>query len=231
MPLQIQIPLRFNITGSQDLAIMAKIGVDVSDGTKLAGFSTAANVDAGAFTGVLRIAGSLSADAIKGGSNADIIYGLGGADTLTGNGGADQFRLAKFYNATDTITDFVKGTDKVGLNQFNFANTTATQAGAALSTTDYVENRAGITSIGAADALKVIELQTSLTGGQIAADNGAAVEAYVLVHNTTSGKAELWHDNNWSDAANRSQIVTYDNVVDLAGVQGFSNTDFVEYTY
>ncbi len=221
----------FNITGSHDVSIMAKAGVDISDGTKLAGFSNAANVDANTFTGVLRIAGSLLDDVIKGGSAADIIYSLGGADTLTGNNGADQFRLAEFYNTTDTITDFVKGTDKVGLNQFDFGNTTATQAGATLSTTDYVENRTGITSIGNADAKKVIELQTSLDGGQIAADTGAAVEAYVLVHNTTSGKAELWYDDNWSDAVSRDHIVTYDNIVDLVGVQGFSNADFVEYAY
>lgn len=221
----------FNITGSHDLTIMARAGVDISDGTKLAGFSDAANVDASAFTAILRIAGSLSDDVIKGGSGADIIYGLGGADTLTGNDGADQFRLAEYYSTTDTITDFVKGTDKVGLNQFDFGSTTATQEGATLSITDYVENRTGITSIGNADAKKVIELQTSLDGGQIATDAGAAVEAYVLVHNTTSGKAELWYDDNWSDAGSRNHIVTYDNIVDLVGVQGFSNTDFVEFTY
>lgn len=221
----------FKITGSHDVTLMAKAGVDISDGTKLAGFSDAANIDASAFTGILRIAGSLSDDVIKGGSGSDIIYSLGGTDTLTGNNGTDQFRLAEFYNTTDTITDFVKGTDKVGLNQFDFGNTTATQAGATLSTTDYVDNRAGITSIGSADAKKVIELQTSLSSSQIAADAGAAVEAYVLVHNTTSGKAELWYDDNWSDAGSRSHIVTYDNVVDLVGVQGFSNSDFVEYTY
>lgn len=221
----------FNITGSHDLVIMAREGVDISDGTKLAGFSNAANIDATTFSGILRIAGSLSDDVIKGGSGDDIIYGLGGDDTLTGNDGADQFRLAEYYNTTDTIIDFVRGTDKVGLNQFDFGNTTATQAGAALSTTDYVENRSGITSIGNADAKKVIELQTSLDGGQIATDTGAAIEAYVLVHNTTSGKGELWYDDNWSDADNRSHIVTYDNVVDLTGVKSFSNSDFVEYTY
>ena len=221
----------FKITGSHDVTIMAKAGVDISDGTKLAGFSSAVNVDASTFTGVLRIAGSLLDDVIQGGSEADIIYSLGGADILTGNDGADQFRLAEFYKTTDAITDFVKGTDKVGLNEFDFGNTTATQAGATLSTTDYVENHSGITSIGNADAKKVIEMQASQDSGQIAANTGAAVEAYVLVHNTTSGKAELWYDDNWSDAGDRDHIVTYDNVVDLVGVQGFSNSDFVEYAY
>jgi hypothetical protein len=221
----------FKITGSHDVAIMAREGVDISDGKKLAGFSDAANVDASAFTGVLRIAGSLSNDVIMGGSGPDIIYGLGGADRLTGNGGADQFRLAKFYNATDTITDFIKGTDKVGLNEFDFSATTATSAGAPLLVADYVDNRTGITSIGNADAKKVIELQASLDSGQIQSDNGAAVEAYVLVHNTTTGKAELWYDSNWSNGGSRSHIITFENIVDLAGVKGFTSSDFVEYAF
>jgi hypothetical protein len=221
----------FEITGSHDLAIMAKAGVDVSDGTKLAGFSNAANIDASAFSGILRIAGSLSDDVITGGSGADILYGLGGTDRLTGNGGADQFRLAEFYNRTDTITDFAQGVDKVGLNQFNFANTTATTEGAALLISDYVDNRSGITSIGNADAKKVIELQATLDGNQIASDSGAAVEAYVLVFNTTSGKAELWYDSNWSNSGSRSHIVTFENITNLVGVQDFSNGDFAEYVF
>lgn len=221
----------FNITGSHDLSIMAKVGTDLSTNNKLYGFSTAVNVDASNFTGVLRIAGSTGDDVIKGGSNADIIYSQSGADTLTGNGGADQFRLNGNNNQVDSITDFIQGTDKIGLNQFDFTNTTATQAGAELNTNDYIDNRDGITNIGSADADKVIELQTALNGGQIAADTGAAVEAFVVVYNTTSGKAELWYDNDWSTAGSRDHVVTFDNVVDLAGVKSFSNLDFVEYTF
>lgn len=221
----------FSITGTHDLSLMAKAGVDISNGQKLAGFSNAANIDASSFTGVLRIAGSLSDDVIKGGSHSDIIYGQGGADTLTGNGGADQFRLSGYNNNADLITDFNNGTDKIGLNQFDFSNTTATQGGALLSITDYVENRLGITNIGNADSQKIIELQSSLNGDQISTDTGAAVDAFVLVHNTTSGQAELWYDNDWSSSTNRDQVVTFDNITDLVGVQSFSNSDFVEYTY
>ncbi len=221
----------FSITGSHDLSIMAKAGVDVSDGSKLAGFSSAANIDASTFTGVLRIAGSLSDDVIKGGSNSDIIYSLGGADTLTGNGGSDQFRLAEFFNQTDIILDFNQDSDKVGLNEFDFSNTSATQAGANLSTEDYVENRLGITNIGSADEHKVIELQSSLSNDQISSDTGAAIEAFVVVHNTTSGKAELWYDNDWSTSSNRDHVITFDNITDLTGVQSFDSADFVEYTF
>lgn len=222
----------FDVTGSHDLTILAKAGVDVSDGQKIAGFSNAVSVDASGFTGILRIAGSNSDDVIKGGSANDIIYGMGGDDTLTGNGGSDQFRLAEFYNKTDTITDFAKGSDKVGLNEFDFTNTTATQAGATLASADYVENLNTVSNISGAEDKKLVELQTSLSNAQITGQTStAAAEAYVLVHNTTTGKAEVWYDSNWNDTGSRQHIITFDNVIDLTGVTGFSNTDFVEYAY
>jgi hypothetical protein len=219
--------VNFTITGSQDLAIGAKEGVDLSS-SRTMGFSSAANVNASDFTGILRIAGSNSSDVITGGSGDDIIYGLGGADTLTGNGGMDQFRMVG-SNGTDVIKDFVKGTDKVGFNNINFADTSATSAGVTLASTDYIDNRSGITSIGNADDNKVIELQSSLSTSQIQTDVGAAVDAYVIVFNSTTNKGELWFDQNWSDAGNRSQVAVFDDVTTLAGVTTFSNTDFVEF--
>lgn len=219
----------FTITGSQDLTIGAKEGVNLSSSSDTFGFSNAANVNASAFTGVLRIAGSVFGDVLVGGTKNDIMYGLGGTDVLTGNDGMDQFR---FVGATgpDRITDFTNGTDKIGSNEVNFGNTTATSAGAVLNTADYVDNRNGITDIGAADDDKVIELQSALSTAQIQNDTGATIEAYVLVFNSTTGRGELWHDNDWATTANRDHVATFDNVVNLTGVTGFSNTDFVEFT-
>jgi hypothetical protein len=220
------------ITGSHDLTILAKAGVDVSDAQKIVGFSKAANIDASDFSGALRIAGSLHDDIITGGSGNDIIYGMGGNDTITGNGGSDQFRLAEFYNKTDIIKDFSKGSDKVGLNQFDFTNTTQTQAGATLASTDYVENLNGITQMSSSEDKKLVELQTSVSGTQIASQtSSSAAEAYVLVHNSTTNKAEIWYDSDWSGTGNRSHILTLDNIVDLSGLIGMSNTDFVEYSF
>ncbi|OUS14163.1 hypothetical protein A9Q89_01470 [Gammaproteobacteria bacterium 53_120_T64] len=218
----------FTITGSQDLTIAAKEGVNLSSSSDTLGFSNAANVNAANFTGSLRIAGSNSGDVITGGSGDDIIYGLSGADTLTGNAGSDQFRMVG-TNGTDNIKDFVNGTDKIGFNNVAFANTNATSAGATLASTDYVDNRSGITSIGTSDDNKVVELQSSLSSSQIQSDLGANVDAYVLVFDSTTNKAELWHDANWSDANNRSHVATFDDVVTLVGVQAFSNTDFIEF--
>ena len=217
----------FKITGSQSLTIGPKEGDPLSSNSKTMGFFEAANVDASDFTGVLRISGSRLADVIKGGSGNDIIYGLGGNDSLTGNGGSDQFRMVG-TGGTDSIKDFLQGTDKIGINNVDFSNTTATSAGATLSALDYVDNRSGITSIGAADDKKVIELQTALSTSQIQTDAGAAVEAYLLVFNSTTNKGELWFDDDWSDAG-RSHVATFDNVTDLVGLIGFQNTDFVEF--
>ena len=215
----------FTITGSQALNIGAAAGV-----AGMLGFTNAASVDGSAATGVLRIAGSAVADQIKGGAGNDIIYGLGGNDLLTGNGGADQFRYTAGNEGTDRITDFTVGTDKIGTNFIAFAGTTASAAGATLVATDYEAARNDITGIVAGDTLKVIELQTGLTTAQITAQVGAAADALVLVFNTTTNKGELWYDNDWSNVATRSQVATFDNIVDLAGVKAFSNTDFVEFT-
>lgn len=221
----------FTITGTHDLNIGAKEGAAMSSSSDTQGFTSGVNVNASNFTGNLTVSGSgdSGGDTLTGGDGNDIFYGMGGKDKLTGNDGADQFRYIGRFNSDDTITDFAKGTDKVGFNNFDFGNTTATTAGATLSSDDYVDNRAGITSMGSADDKKVIELQTALSGSQIASDVGSAIEAFVLVMNSTSGKGELWYDANWSSTSNRDLVATFDNVTDLTGVQGFSNTDFVEF--
>jgi hypothetical protein len=218
----------FRITGSQNLTIEAKEGVDLSTNSRTFGFTNAANVDASIFTGVLRIAGSRSDDVIAGGNGNDIIYGLGGNDTLTGNGGSDQFRMVG-SSGTDIIKDFATGMDKIGFNNLDFSNTTATSAGATLSTQDYVDNRASINAIGAGDDKKVIELQSALSTTQIQTDTGGTAAAYVLVFNSTKNKGELWFDTNWSDSNSRSQVATFDNITSLAELTGFKSTDFVEF--
>ena len=84
------------------------------------------------------LTGFTGADTIVGGAGNDTITGLQGADTLTGGAGADTFvfglnvaNVAQVSGATltDTITDFVSGTDKLSLTQAtsflgNYANVT-----------------------------------------------------------------------------------------------------------
>jgi Ca2+-binding RTX toxin-like protein len=62
------------------------------------------------------LTGGGGVDTISGGAGADSITGGGGADTVTGGAGADDFIFALTDStnaATDTITDFVSGSDEV----------------------------------------------------------------------------------------------------------------------
>ena len=70
------------------------------------------------------LVGDAKANAINGGDGDDVVVGGGGIDTLTGGLGADLFMFNAIKDgggateagaASDTITDFVSGTDKVGI--------------------------------------------------------------------------------------------------------------------
>lgn len=114
--------------------------------TAAAGFS----LTTGAGNDVLT--GGSGADALIGGAGNDTINGGVGKDTLTGGAGVDTFSITQpaagsvtsTLAASDVITDFVSGTDKIALSQSvtaflgNFANLTAAHAAAA------ADGRAGL---------------------------------------------------------------------------------------
>ena len=161
----------------------------------------------------------------------DILYGLGGDDVLIGNEGADQFRLAS-WTGIDDIIDFTSGEDVIGLNRIEFQNTTASFDGQVLDSEDYVENIMALSNMSRAEDKKLVELHSAASSTQISlTDTSAAVEAYVLVFNLTSGEGELWYDQDWSTSDDRFHAATLSNVQDPLDLVGFSNTDFVEYLF
>ena len=104
-------------------------------------------------------------------------------------------------------------------------------AGITLNAADY-QNRSAITDIAAGlpgDNNKVVEIQTAQTTAQITGLTPASVNAYVLVFNSDTGRGELWHDANWSDAGGRVQMATFDDITDLTQLLGLDNTKFVEW--
>jgi hypothetical protein len=66
------------------------------------------------------ITGTASADTIQGGGGNDTITGAGGADSLAGGAGADHFVFNFPSEGTDTISDFVSGTDKLEISASGF---------------------------------------------------------------------------------------------------------------
>jgi Ca2+-binding RTX toxin-like protein len=59
--------------------------------------------------------GTIGADTINGYRGDDILNGNSGDDFLTGGRGADRFVFSGTHFGHDTITDFVRGTDKISL--------------------------------------------------------------------------------------------------------------------
>lgn len=223
-------PSNFSISGSQALTITAEAGINLNAASDEAGFESGVNLDGSNASGALRLAGSNTDDAIQGGLGNDIFYGMGGSDVLTGNEGADQFRFSN-NNGTDEIKDFTAGVDKIGLERVDFQNTTASSAGTALNTEDYVQNLLAVANLSSADSDKVVELQNAATANQITQTTVGATDTYLVVFNQTSGKGELWFDADWSSASGRSMTAEFDNITDVASLIGLTNTDFVEYTF
>ena len=123
-----------NVTGTNTIGAGTAVtttGLNVSDTTigssgltfesiRTNGVPATNLVNTGSANGLTITAGSAANDVYVGGSGPDILRGGPGADTLTGNGGANRFDLAAGEGGAtnadaDTFTDFVDGTDLIGL--------------------------------------------------------------------------------------------------------------------
>lgn len=79
-----------------------------------------------------QLIGGTGADKLAGGGGDDVLRGAGGKDLLTGGGGADQFIFDTTPNAssnTDTITDFVTGSDVLVFSKAVFTGLETAQVG------------------------------------------------------------------------------------------------------
>ena len=117
-------------------------------------------------------------DTLIGNDVGNVLRGNGGADTLTGNGGADVFMYGNVNESTtlasDTITDFVVGTDKIDLRlidanlkaagnqEFRFLGQTSASQANSLAF-DFVNGNTRIFGDADGDA-NTIEFQVVLTG-------------------------------------------------------------------
>jgi len=122
--------------------------------------------------------GGAGNDTLIGNDVGNVLRGNGGADTLTGNGGADVFMYGNVNESTaqasDTITDFAVGTDKIDLRlidanlkvagnqEFRFLGQTSTAQANGLAF-DFVSGNTRIFGDADGDA-NTVEFQVVLTG-------------------------------------------------------------------
>jgi Ca2+-binding RTX toxin-like protein len=97
------------------------MAIDLAKGRATHGDFTTKLID------VENVIGSPFDDTIKGNSASNMIFGNEGNDTLFGRGGKDQFVFADDGN-TDQVKDFQDGTDKLGLQFFEFVSKAAALA-------------------------------------------------------------------------------------------------------
>lgn len=217
----------FTVTGSKDLTIT----------NALAGTGTGSKVDGTSFTGKLNVTGSGLADIFIGGSGNDTFNGGAGKDTITGGAGDDTITVStatqadvltggagvdsfKFSGTATTmfttsdatteivrISDFVAGTDKIGLVDTVGAFTSITLTTQTMATAaDLAAIWAGITAV----TLSVDG--GALYGSVITVSGGAAAGTYLYVNDTAGAGV--------SSAA--------DMLVNITGISGtLAATDFV----
>ncbi len=194
-----------NITGTADLTIAGgtggaagAVGVGPTNGAtgaagaSAAGFSSAVNVNASTFTGILTVSGSTAADSITGGSGNDAITTLGGLDSLTGGAGSDDFRIngTAVTSATShiLITDFTAGDQISILSQVRAGSGALVGGGTALLGTP-VFNSTAINVTSAVSLAAALDLASALAGNtntQVTWFNWTDGNTYVVVDNTAA---------------------------------------------
>ncbi|MDD5273504.1 MAG: calcium-binding protein, partial [Methylovulum sp.] len=147
-------------TGVGDNVLDGGLGVDTASYLYVASAVTASLAVAGGqntlgsgsdtLTGIENLTGGNYNDTLAGNAGANVLVGGVGFDTLTGGGGADTFdfnalsEMGTLSGATDVITDFVSGQDKIDLSTLD-ANT-ATVANNAFS--GFIANTGSFTAAG-----------------------------------------------------------------------------------
>ena len=192
-------------------------GTDSNDTiTALGTVSLASN----ALTNIAAIIGGAGVDAITGSAGGDVIVGGQGADTLTGGGGADVFTFqggtgtaGTFLRAqslgTDSILDFLSGTDTFALSNGDFAFGASGTLSAVANSLTYVETTATITGT-AADTN--------------AADTSSGAGLVIVGASTGTAGVEVWYTTAQEAATtvNSYQIATVNGV----NTGDVANTDF-----
>ena len=98
-----------------------------------------------------------------------------------------------------------------------------------LGAANYEQTRNAISAISASDTNKVVEIQFDQTTTQIQSGMGGAANAYVVVFNSSTQRGELWYDDNWSTAAGRVQLVTFDDMTAVGEITALNANNFQEW--
>jgi Ca2+-binding RTX toxin-like protein len=129
-----------------------------------------------------KVSGGSGNDTVYGGSDNDTVMGSTGIDVLLGDGGADRFVFADGGASNrDTITDFVRGTDRIALDNDTF------RVGSALTASEFrvVATVAELSGIDASDRIVFVRADATLYYDRDGR-GGAAASAFATVTGATT---------------------------------------------
>ena len=131
-------------------------------------------INATADSSPVTLIGNIANNKLTGSSFADTLIGGLGADTLTGGEGSDLFLYYSPREGKDKITDFVSGSDKIGLLESAFPSGWNNHQ---LEATSWYKMTTALTS-------NPVNLNSASTtgGGIIVADSAAGVAIYYTTH-------------------------------------------------
>ena len=141
-------------------------------------FTLGNNLEFLSLTGTAAIngTGNTLGNTISGNTGNNVLSGLGGNDTLTGGEGIDTFRFASAISSTtniDVINDFVKGEDRIELENSIFTKFGATGV---LTASNFVSSSTGL----AVDSNDYVLFETD-TGRLFYDADGSGSGASVLI--------------------------------------------------
>jgi len=232
-------------------AVLGGINVDLSStGDQVTSFNGMAeatvqkgfdHVDVAGYTGGsgASITGSATAntivgtgvvDQIDGGAGDDTITGGAGNDVMTGGTGADTFKILATGDS-DTITDYVGGTDIISLTQSGVFALDTTDSDVA-DANEYLEissANGGTFTLNAANDVIVLTDTTGFTVAQVgdSLDTGvAADDAIVVFYNSGTSKVNVLYDADLDDTTDGTVFLVLDNFA-AADLADFAATSFV----
>ncbi len=149
------------------------------------------------------LTGNTANNILNGLAGNDTLTGLAGNDTLTGGLGSDRFlfdskrAFALADLGVDTITDFLRGTDKIVLDKTTFTALTSV-SGSALSTSEFAT------------------INSATNGATLAGSSAARI-----VFNSANG--QLFYNSNGTTAG----LGTGGQFATLSGISALANTDLL----
>lgn len=208
--------------------VTVNLGIVVAQNTGGAGSDTLTGIErlwGGTYADTLLGAGG--ANQLRGNGGNDVLNGGAGADTLTGGGGKDIFILAH-PTASDTITDFTTGVDKIRIKM------------SAIGIGDgdrWVEGEVKVTGPGGFATAAELVIVTKNIVGPIDTTSAATAIGFATGAYTPGDQRLFAVDNGTSSAlflftaANANSAVSPDELVQLASLIGTPTTALGDYIF